>query len=463
MNFQGLFPIETKSRDFDSRLYLALCSIKNIENFDFTIGKKSAISNYINNYKGKDKLIFFSKGDTKSSIIFLEKIKKRNGIIIILDEEGGPSKKNEKLFLKRYPNSILKLTDIIFCWGNKQKEIIIRKKKKHLKNTKLFVTGHPRFDIKKRNMSKLFLENNTDKKRKYILFNLNFGLCNSHLNFDEMLVHQKQMHKELRNNIFEGFSKRELDLKFNYQKKLRRCFIDIIIKLSKKLPEVIIYVRPHPSEDPSSYIKIFKTPNIIIDNKCNVQEQIIESNIVIHHDCTTAIESFFYGKNIISFDPIKNSDFINKNLVNQLPKKISTLIINSDKELFSKVEMLLSNDEYYLKSYSSKKKLIEEYFENINYNSAEKISQLLKNEIKTKEGSENLSINISNVNFLPSLKIKKRQKINSDNFKKRYHAKFPGIDLNEIKEKIEIIRDLDKGIPPVKIDQIDDNLFKIVK
>jgi len=96
----------------------------------------------IKNLKG---YIYLDKGYHKSvsEKIYVE-VKKNNGIIVSLDEEGGVDYSDGSTLLGRYSKTLFENVDLTFLWGYKQYELV---KNNMNKDSKVVVTGHPRFDF----------------------------------------------------------------------------------------------------------------------------------------------------------------------------------------------------------------------------------------------------------------------------------------------------------------------------
>ena len=103
------------------------------------------------------------------------------------------------------------------------------------------------------------------------------------------------------------------------------------------------------------------------------------SYLVLHHDCTTAIEAFFSEKSIYSYCPIKDDDFVQSS-----PIQISE-VINNKKDLLNVINdtKKISNNDKQRKIYCD---LIRPVISNVDFESSKVIVEALKNiTIKTPE------------------------------------------------------------------------------
>ena len=335
------FPVETKSRDLDPRLHLGLQSIK--EGYSCLIGNKAGVAKQM--FKQKLPFIYFDKGLDALAEDFYKNIKMSNGAIVSLDEEGGVY--NEKLYkselLARYRENILKYVDLFFTWGEKQKKILLENTS--IPEKKIIVSGHPRFDLCKPKFKKFRLEllkKNSNIKDKYILINSTFTAANTFLSFDEEI--KLRLNARGDGSIDVQYER----LLYDYRKLLINYFYEAIKEINKRYPKLTIIFRPHPGENAEFYKGLFqKFKNVVVTGDGSAQEWISESSMVLHHDCTTAIEAFFSEKFIVSYCPIKDDDF-----VQALPIEISSVIDNQDQllKLINDVKDFSSEEEQDRKS-----------------------------------------------------------------------------------------------------------------
>ncbi len=287
-----LIPIEIVPRELNYKLFLS--NILASKGFNCYLGKKSEI--YYLLHKMKD-YIYIDKGyhKNKSEIIY-QSVKKNNGIIINLDEEGGIDfKDNSTLLDIRYTEDMIRQVDYIFLWGKYQYNLI----KNLVKDKdKVIVTGHPRFELLKKRYHSIYkneVQSIISRYRDFILINTNMGWGNN-IRGEKFVV--------------DNYSSRHPDLLQLISKDKRK--IDSIVKLIKLLSKAFdkkIILRPHPEEDKEYYRDIFhKHDNVHVVFEGTVIPWILSSNLMIHTDCTTGIESLLLGKKPISLLP-KNFNY----------------------------------------------------------------------------------------------------------------------------------------------------------
>ena len=447
------FPVETKSRDLDPRLHLGLQSIK--EGYSCLIGNKAGVAKQM--FKQKLPFIYFDKGLDALAEDFYKNIKMSNGAIVSLDEEGGVY--NEKLYkselLARYRENILKYVDLFFTWGEKQKKILLENTS--IPEKKIIVSGHPRFDLCKPKFKKFRLEllkKNSNIKDKYILINSTFTAANTFLSFDEEI--KLRLNARGDGSIDVQYER----LLYDYRKLLINYFYEAIKEINKKYPELTIIFRPHPGENGEFYKGLFQElKNVIVTGEGSVQDWISNSSMVLHHDCTTAIEASFSKKFVFSYCPIKDDNF-----VQSLPIEISN-IITSQEQLMKVINNLknASNDQAQNKIASD---LIRPVIANVDLESSEVIINSLKDVLIKSSDITKINKNIFLKNFLSKVFKKLKRNSNSSFFwgnklKLRQKLKFPSLNREEIEMKVSLLRSVDKTLPEVKINQVYEDTYSI--
>ncbi len=477
MKYTYCFPVETKVRGLAPRLYLSMKCLKNESTNKCIVGHKSGVHKRMEKVNGP--FVYFAKGinPTKENVSFYKELKKSNSIIVYLDEEGGGSKIDNESFLMRYTDEALKYVDIICLWGKKQKKIIEKNKDG---NYETFVTGHPRFDLKKPQFKPL---HETDKECNHIpkdivLFNLNFSYIGSYYDKQELFNHKKEIYERRTDN---RYRKKFFEGMVNYEKKVWKIYKKAIKKVSKEL-ECNVVVRPHPSSDPKFY-QFNKNEGIVVSNRFEVQKWIIKSKAVIHHDCTTAIETFFSGREPISFLPVELENRTKIKRINRLPIEISKITRSTEgliNTLKNRGTDLISENKH-----CDKVKNLKKYISNIDFNSAERIDQIVKSKTIRKKTSscekkcrafslpsETDNAEKSILTRLQKLSVtqvlrKIVQKLNAvfvDNRNPdvdRVNAKFPNTEKKEITSSLTTMQDIENTRHNISVQSYRDNAFII--
>ncbi len=304
-----IFPIETSSRELLYKVYLS--HELAVRGYKCYIGEKNAVNKLI---QRSSRYIYFDKGYHKDlSEKYYEVIKKREGIIVSLDEEGAVDYDDNSTLLTRYPREMINNVDHIFLWGNRQLNLI-----KNLTTDlkKFTVSGHPRFHLLKKEFHYLYEDQSKDILLKYgdfILINTNMGFGNNIKGEDFVLSNYANRIKKL-DQIIE-FDKQKLN-----------SIINMVKDLSLRT-EMKIIIRPHPEEDASIYRKNLKgCKNVEVLYEGSVIPWLLACKRLIHTDCTTAIEYYLLGGTPLSLLPAG----FQRALVTELPLLVSESFSKSD-------------------------------------------------------------------------------------------------------------------------------------
>ncbi|MCC3646351.1 DUF354 domain-containing protein [Cytobacillus oceanisediminis] len=330
-------PIEVAKRETDAKLLLAYYALK--EKYNVVIGDQYEIIKNVGNFP---KGIFLSKGHTRNNFHFAFNVKAAGHIVVELDEEA--------LFLNKAPyiknrtdEKLFSIMEQIYCWGKFQRDTLLNEYP-HFRE-KIYLTGHPRFDLLKKKFNRLYWEDAEKIKKQFgnfILVNTRFSMYNTQNGFNEN-------NKEL--------------------KSLYESFIIMVKILSKKFPNHNIVVRPHPTENSESYKSELKNlKNVYVISHGSVVKWIIASKLIIHNGCTTGIEAFLLGHPVISYMPVK-SEKIDEFLPNEVSFKIDNI-----EDLNSFVDVILTKKRFdrfeYIKKMNEKKNVLFQYYETFNENYA---------------------------------------------------------------------------------------------
>lgn len=291
-----VLPIEIKGREFDSRLLLAYHLAK--EGYQIVIGDRAGVERET---KHVQNCIYIAKSLAYSQKDMYENFHTNNGKVLILYEEGayvGRLKNVASEIESAYPKGMLPHIDGILVYGDSFNKVL-KDHVEELNGSNVFTIGNPRFDLHKPKYFSYFNSKTSEIKNKigkYILFNGNFVRGNHHLGQEHLrneIENNQELNSEAKTIFFSMMkeSKKQLD-----------SFISMISKVADEFPDISLVVRPHPGEHKKIYFEnLSKFKNIHITNEGMAYPWIIGSEIIVHQDCTTAIESLFAEKPIISY------------------------------------------------------------------------------------------------------------------------------------------------------------------
>ena len=426
-------PIETYSREFHSKLYLAYQACQ--RGWAVVIGPEYDV-NKLAQYLPSG--VFFGIGFHRKFAKISKVLKKSEHLIISQDEEGLDRWAPELYKEYRIYPEINDLLEYFLCWGEEDKAIIESAFKKKIQAKPV---GNLRLDLLNSDLRKIFLGNVSDLKNNYgdfVLINGKFGTVN-HTNGLDYYLNELKLRGWMNSSFKKNFQLQRVE----FHKIIFEKMIELSIALAKSGQKVV--VRPHPSENIEVWMNKTKnySKNIKIVRSGNIIPWLMASKLVIHNGCTTAIEGLLLEKTIISYRPFKNP-----NIETDLPNKIS-ICLESKEEVVN-----------YVKNYE-----VDESKVNIK-NSL----KILDNFIKINKSKEDASFRILNIiDNLSNRKETNKVKIVKDNilieiaiiksminkiiYKKNFiyiKSKCPKLDKDEANKILNLFLDIKNGYYKVK-------------
>ncbi|MGE3591196.1 MAG: surface carbohydrate biosynthesis protein [Arcobacter sp.] len=435
-------PIESKVREFDAKVLIALEAVKN--DYIVIIGSKSMIR-YM---KFLPKGIFIYKDSSSIMEEKFRKIRSYGHKVVVHDEEGFVQMNWDDYRKTRIDFDTLKYIDKYLCWGNEQFKAIEKSKNSINKNLNIVKVGHPRIDLLKNPIRNYNF--NKSNNSKVILVNTKLAEYN-HRQGENAWIDIMKNHKMLQD---ESFIKLKMD-QVSYKKSLMECYINLINSISGKYKDCKIILRPHPVENIDKWKELTNNlENVTVTNEKPIGYWIHQSDVVIHTGCTTALEAFIMDKPVITFKPIDDKRF-----EVPLPDSISLKATNED-QCVELIGRLIDND-YNYDAY--KKNGNEILSKNIESLEGEFAYQKIVKELNK------LEVQPVNFSFILQIKIKSLfliQKIKS--YAKKY-LKPTALNENQVFHKNDIelsVQSLQKVIDmqdDIIIDKLSENLYMLWK
>ena len=335
-------PIEIKKRELLPKLFLGLKALK--KGFNVVIGDKIAIAHAVK-FFGPG--IYFYKSMNFNDTDHIKRIKNKNNIYVVHDEESGATHASKNIFKQflniRSSNENIQLIDRFYTWGKFDHSQWIERYKKQ--KSKFILTGSPRIDLCNKKIYNKFLKteiNDTKKKfNKFILF------ISSGISSDKELINISKQDKF----FFRYKDVKEKKDRKNQMQNLRMYFkssVQMMQNLSKKFKDINFVVRPHPNENIKDWKKIFKKfkDNVFLDTSdSDITSMIIASECVIHNSSFAGIQSTLLKKPLIVYKPKKISipkrSFPNK--LGNIAKSENDIFILLNKILNSKKNVIKKN------------------------------------------------------------------------------------------------------------------------
>ena len=234
--------------------------------------------------------------------------------VCVLDTEGGIFTEDsldspENAAKDFHKNGYYQLVDDYCFWGQATCDAF--KAHSGLDAAQLAVTGSPRYDVG----SAPYHDMLHFPVSGQVLVNTNFSAINPKFTRsyeDELAIFASQ-----------GWDMTYLERFFLDMKQVLPLYQGAILQAAKALPETQFQIRVHPFESEASYHEFFKDqPNVLIDSRGDIFDVISASEVIVHLNCGSAIDSVRLNKIPIQME------FLNTEVMRAhtpLPGKISCL------------------------------------------------------------------------------------------------------------------------------------------
>jgi len=439
--------VEVASRELTSRTILCADAIKN--------GWKCIIStrrSIIRNIEHIPSGVVLIKSAHNQDLEYIRLLKKHGHKIMCLDEEGLVQESFFDMIEKRTSIEGMSLVDYYFLWGGEQYNAFSQKYKSY--KDKLIVVGNPRVDTWMGKYNGLYsakVDEIQEKYGKYILIPSSFAPYNHFTGLGRSVKLWVNSGSVDRSNAMD---------RINYVKRHYNNYMKLIPAISSCFSDISIVMKIHPSENPDPWIKMSESVgNFHVVTTGELLEYIMGSEAVIHCGSTSSVESFLYGKPVISYCL---NDEVSKHGL-EIPEKVSILAKNSD-HVISLLKKILKGDQELANNTDHINQYLRGLMDNYDYFSSGKIIKTLNtidvdsstsvdfNQIIGEEFSENFRerfVTLANP-LVGLLRIGKfmprvyKQQLRGIEYGQR---KMKGLDVDTIKEKFSLIsRDLEKSV-----------------
>ena len=223
----------------------------------------------------------------------LAKAYSSGGILVgVLDTEGGVINDVDRNFAGLVQRSGAAACADMYClWGKNQYDALVRNKV--LPESRLYLTGCPRYDYCAAPWRDALPSSGGG--RPVILVNTRFPLI--------FPKYRKNVEQEIQTMKSVGFSEAYA------REYARQCYlvwaemVRSTAELAKAHAEADFVLRPHPFEDKAIYESLFgDIPNIKVIQENSSLYWIKSSRLLLHRDCSTAIEAAFLGVEPVSME-----------------------------------------------------------------------------------------------------------------------------------------------------------------
>lgn len=284
-----VIPVETRVRELDAKLLLTLVALK--YDFDVIVGAMGKLHYLIDLI---DRGIYLDKSIARAKKEWFENCTKRGFKIAALDEEGLVYFDADTYRqLRVYPKS-MEMVDCFLAWGDDQVEVMTPSIGTLSTNVKK--TGNARFDLLRPELRPFYQNEVEELQQEYgknILINTNFSFFNSPERSLEDAFALCPIHEE-NPDFFSDWQA--------VQGRVMKSFLEMLPEIRSRFPDHTIIIRPHPTENMKPWQEIADTlSNTVVRREGNVVPWILASDVLVHWNCTTAIEAYLLGVPAIAY------------------------------------------------------------------------------------------------------------------------------------------------------------------
>lgn len=456
-----ILPIEVKVREFQSRTLLAYFALK--AGYGVILGSQSSLNKALPDLPQG---LYFDKSISKNKFEEIQYRVKMGYLYTSLDEEGLGYHKNPNYYAKnRYSEKTLKLTTKNFTWGEGEAKAIIDEYP-HYKN-QIIVTGNPRIDLWKSKFRAIY---EIEKKQiikeygKFIIIPSNFsGYINA--SGVDFLINQAKLYGTIKTPEEEKLFLERL----NHKQNILKAYIEAIKELSQKITNYKIIVRPHPSDDQEYWKKALSSlSNVKVIYKGNITPWLLAAEAVIHHGCTTGLESYLLNVPTITYLP-----FLDERFDKYFSRQVSYPTYYLDELIKTVIEISKNPKKGHSFYFPNNQESIQDFLSERIASCLEEeelathkiIQSLQKLNWDPKELTDTPRQNKIKLNPYQSIlnKIKNSQREKTRLNKKHVKQKNPGITLEEIEFLLDQYSLIENENNDICVNKMTDNLFALYK
>lgn len=428
-------PIEIKAREFHGKLWLA--SVLTARGYRVALGDKTQIDAALDRIQ-PDVYFGGSAVDRDARVERYRKLRRLGARVLVLDTEGGAFEAGD--YDDRTADRVLKHVDAFLAWGEASGEAVERNSQ--FDRADISITGNPRFDLLQPDLRPVYADEAAGYRNthgEYVLVNTNFSINHA----------APDLHKQ--------FAKRDLQDIYRHQTEVLGEFLSAVCRLSDELPDASIVVRPHPSEDPNLYKKLFSAhEEVYVRSDGEARSWIAGASAVVHNGCTTGIETALLGRPVIAYLPTKKSAH-GSEIANAVSHRVGTKV-----ELIEAVGAACHGERSFDWPEGTRERL-RRHIDNLDYLSAERIADVVDANAPDSTGEFEST-------FAPPLPqrgkrlavgtvgVERYKRLRSSRFVRErwpyYNYKFDGLSVEEVEQRVRTIRGSQPG-PDIEVNRVE--------
>jgi len=295
-----IIPIENQVRELDAKLLLACIAAE--RGFPVVIGSRAFV-----HFEAASlpRGIYLAKSMRSLSNSMFRILRMLGHEIVAWEEEALVHPPADTYYSLRMSPTTIGNVSHVFAWGQENVDLL-RQYPQLPENLPIHLTGNPRGDILRPEMRDYFAAE-VEKLRQlygdFILINTNFTDVNPFIPNVGLYIPTKDGDKKSRRGQAGiGMSEEFAEGLWYHKKAILEDFRQLIPALEKAFPNMMIVVRPHPSENFQVYHDIAaQCQRVKVTNEGNVIPWLLASKTMVHNGCTTGLEAYALGVPAISY------------------------------------------------------------------------------------------------------------------------------------------------------------------
>lgn len=291
-----LLPCETRVREFDAKLLVALQAAE--RGIVSVVGSKKVMDLRLATFRPS---VYVGKSLTGRNLLNFSLVPKAGHRLVAWDEEGLVWASREVYWRTKLDGQALGMPQLLMAWGEENASAW-REFPEYTGNP-IAITGNPRSDLLRPELANFFADEVDALRQQYgrfVLINTNFSRVN-HVQ-PAQNRHLRWLREQRPDDPRGGFAGHKFNL-FN-------AFRDMLPRLARALPGITLIVRPHPSERQQTWQEIAgDLPNVHVSHEGNVVPWLLAARGLIHNGCTTAVEAFVMHRPALAYMPVRSPQF----------------------------------------------------------------------------------------------------------------------------------------------------------
>jgi len=457
-----IIPVENQVRELDSKILLACVAAK--RGFNSIIGSHRKIDFRI---AALPRSLYLCKSFTVMNLRMFRIMHKLGQKIVSWDEEALVHLPDSMYFSRRLSPLSLQYVSHLFAWGEENAQMWRRYREMPV-GKPIHITGNPRADLLRPDICSFYQEEADTLREQYgnfILVNTNFNHVNAFYPAQNLFRPVKHPGETAKfGKAAKGMSRAFAQVLHDHKQALFEHFKAIIPRLHDSFPDATIIVRPHPTENPHAYHELAaRYERVQVNNQGNVVPWLMACKVLVHNGCTTAVEAYSMGIPSVSYRAVVN-DTIDQGFY-RLPNRLSHECF-TEAQLLQTLKGILNGD---LDSPADKARdaLIDHYIIARNGPLAcERMVDVLEGiadnwKDRPRSASPRRIAGILHANGRRLVKYLLRYLPGSHAPPQFHQHRFPGITLEELRDRATRFQQAIGDDTPLKMEQIHDQIFRI--